>query len=102
MQKQLVSELVGMDSKLSGIPGYAGAGVTIQLTEAFASDELRHYCERLIFRPNRLFEPEQRIAKQISLARKHHVSPEALPQLLSVTARRTAAARRSGRIRWKR
>ncbi|MDI8841716.1 hypothetical protein MJI69_30275, partial [Salmonella enterica subsp. enterica serovar Anatum] len=24
---------------------------------------------------------EQRIAKQISLARKHHVSPEALPQL---------------------
>lgn len=52
---------------------------TIQLTEA--SDELRHYCERLDLDPNRLFELEQRIAKQISLARKHHVSPEALPQL---------------------
>ncbi|MCH5918679.1 DNA repair protein RecN, partial [Salmonella enterica] len=29
---------------------------------------------------NRLFELEQRISKQISLARKHHVAPEALPQ----------------------
>ncbi len=45
-----------------------------------ASDELRHYCDRLDLDPNRLFELEQRISKQISLARKHHVSPEALPQ----------------------
>lgn len=76
--KQLVSELVGMDSKLSGILDMLEEA-TIQLTEA--SDELRHYCERLDLDPNRLFELEQRIAKQISLARKHHVSPEALPQL---------------------
>ena len=47
---------------------------------AEASDELRHYCDRLDLDPNRLFELEQRISKQISLARKHHVSPEALPQ----------------------
>ena len=51
---------------------------TIQIAEA--SDELRHYCDRLDLDPNRLFELEQRISKQISLARKHHVSPEALPQ----------------------
>jgi DNA repair protein RecN (Recombination protein N) len=51
---------------------------TIQLSEA--SDELRHYCDRLDLDPNRLFELEQRISKQISLARKHHVAPEALPQ----------------------
>ncbi|EHC76181.1 DNA repair protein RecN, partial [Salmonella enterica subsp. enterica serovar Montevideo str. S5-403] len=61
--KQLVSELVGMDSKLSGILDMLEEA-TIQLTEA--SDELRHYCERLDLDPNRLFELEQRIAKQIS------------------------------------
>jgi DNA repair protein RecN (Recombination protein N) len=47
----------------------------IQVSEA--SDELRHYCDRLELDPNRLYELEQRISKQISLARKHHVSPEA-------------------------
>ncbi len=31
--------------------------------------------------PNRLYELEQRIARQITLARKHHISPEELPQL---------------------
>ena len=75
--KQLVTELAGMDSKLSGLLDMLeDAG--IQLTEA--SDELRHYCDRLDMDPNRLFELEQRISRQISLARKHHVSPEALPQ----------------------
>ncbi len=67
----------------TGITRYAGKA-TIQLTEA--SDELRHYCERLDLDPNRLFELEQRIAKQISLARKHHVSPESAAAALSVTA----------------
>ena len=75
--KQLVSELIGMDSKLSGVLDMLEEA-TIQIAEA--SDELRHYCDRLDLDPNRLFELEQRISKQISLARKHHVSPEALPQ----------------------
>ncbi len=56
----------------------------IQICEA--SDELRHYCERLDLDPNRLFELEQRLSRQISLARKHHVSPEELPVLLSASA----------------
>lgn len=75
--KQLVSELIGMDSKLSGVLDMLEEA-TIQIVEA--SDELRHYCDRLDLDPNRLFELEQRISKQISLARKHHVSPETLPQ----------------------
>ena len=69
--KQLVSELAGMDGKLSGILDMLEEA-TIQLSEA--SDELRHYCDRLDLDPNRLFELEQRISKQISLARKHHVA----------------------------
>ncbi len=49
----------------------------IQLSEA--SDELRHYHDRLDLDPNRLFELEQRISRQIALARKHQVMPEELP-----------------------
>ncbi len=49
----------------------------IQISEA--SDELRHYCERLdTIRTS--VELEQRISRQISLARKHHVTPEELPE----------------------
>ena len=48
----------------------------IQLSEA--SDELRHYHDRLDLDPNRLFELEQRISRQIALARKHQVMPEEL------------------------
>ena len=51
--KQLVSELVGMDSKLSGVLDMLEEA-TIQLSEA--SDELRHYHDRLDLDPNRLFE----------------------------------------------
>ena len=49
----------------------------IQLSEA--SDELRHYSDRLDLDPNRLFELEQRISRQIALARKHQITPEELP-----------------------
>ena len=49
--KQLVSELVGMDSKLSGVPGYAGRGGLFSSAEA--SDELRHHHDRLDLDPNR-------------------------------------------------
>ncbi|MWL74328.1 DNA repair protein RecN, partial [Escherichia coli] len=74
--RQLVTELTGMDSKLSGVLDMLEEAA-IQLSEA--GDELRHYCDRLDLDPNRLFELEQRISRQISLARKHHVAPEELP-----------------------
>lgn len=75
--RQLVMELVGMDSKLSGVLDMLEEAA-IQLSEA--SDELRHYSDRLDLDPNRLFELEQRISRQIALARKHHVSPNELPE----------------------
>ena len=40
---------------------------------------MRHYHDRLDLDPNRLFELEQRISRQIALARKHQVMPEELP-----------------------
>lgn len=65
-----------MDSKLSGVLDMLEEAA-IQLSEA--SDELRHYHDRLDLDPNRLFELEQRISRQIALARKHQVMPEELP-----------------------
>jgi DNA repair protein RecN (Recombination protein N) len=58
--RQLVTELVGMDSKLSGVLDMLEEAA-IQLSEA--SDELRHYHDRLDLDPNRLFELEQRISQ---------------------------------------
>ncbi|UMX62479.1 DNA repair protein RecN [Klebsiella pneumoniae] len=63
-------------SKLSGVLDMLEEAA-IQLSEA--SDELRHYHDRLDLDPNRLFELEQRISRQIALARKHQVMPEELP-----------------------
>ncbi|KGT92544.1 recombination and repair protein [Erwinia typographi] len=74
--QQLLGELLTMDDKLSGIATLLEEA-SIQLSEA--SDELRHYCERLELDPNRLHELEQRLSRQIALARKHHISPEELP-----------------------
>ncbi|TCQ69847.1 DNA replication and repair protein RecN [Raoultella ornithinolytica] len=74
--KQLVGELVGMDGKLSSVLDMLEEA-SIQLSEA--TDELRHYNDRLDLDPNRLFELEQRISRQISLARKHQITPEELP-----------------------
>ncbi|MEB7559199.1 DNA repair protein RecN [Kluyvera cryocrescens] len=74
--RQLAGELASMDGKLSGVLEMLEEAA-IQLSEA--SDELRHYCDRLDLDPNRLFELEQRLSKQISLARKHQISPEELP-----------------------
>nr|MBA2817244.1 Recombination protein N [Candidatus Pantoea persica] len=51
----------------------------IHLSEA--SDELRHYVDRLDLDPNRLYELEQRISRYIALASKHHVAPEGLAEL---------------------
>jgi DNA repair protein RecN (Recombination protein N) len=74
--RHLMEELVGMDGKLTGVLNMLEEA-NIQLSEA--SDELRHYCDRLDLDPNRLYELEQRISRQISLARKHHISAEELP-----------------------
>ncbi|RLM22664.1 DNA repair protein RecN [Brenneria alni] len=74
--KHQLSELVGMDDKLSGILSMLeDAG--IQISEA--SDELRHYSEQMDLDPIRLYELEQRLSRQLALARKHHIPPEALP-----------------------
>lgn len=74
--QQLLSELLGMDDRLSSVSTLLDEAA-IQISEA--SDELRHYVERLDLDPNRLYELEQRLSKQISLARKHHIAPEELP-----------------------
>lgn len=74
--RHLMEELAGMDAKLSGVLNMLEEA-NIQISEA--SDELRHYCDRLDLDPNRLYELEQRISRQISLARKHHIAPEELP-----------------------
>ena len=60
--KQLVSELVGMDSSS---PGYSICSKK-RLFNSEATDELRHYHDRLDLDPNRLFELEQRISRQIA------------------------------------
>ncbi|MEC5318292.1 DNA repair protein RecN [Brenneria populi subsp. brevivirga] len=74
--KQRIGELAGMDETLAGVLSMLEeAG--IQLGEA--SDELRHYSERMDLDPIRLYELEQRLSRQLALARKHHVQPEALP-----------------------
>ena len=74
--RQLMTDLIEMDDKLSGVFGMLEEAA-IQISEA--SDELRHYCDRLDLDPNRLHELEQRLSRQISLARKHHLAPEELP-----------------------
>lgn len=67
-----------MDSNLSGVLDMLEEA-SIQLSEA--TDELRHYHDRLDLDPNRLFELEQRISRQIATARKHQITPEELPDL---------------------
>lgn len=76
--RQTVSELIAMDDSLTPVLTMLD-DAAIQVSEA--ADELRHYCERIDLDPNRLQELEQRISRQISLARKHHVAPETLPDL---------------------
>ncbi|HAI05094.1 MAG TPA: DNA repair protein RecN, partial [Pantoea sp.] len=76
--REMLSELTSLDEKLNGVYNLLEEAA-IQLSEA--SDELRHYCDSLDLDPNRLYELELRISRQIALARKHHVTPENLPEL---------------------
>nr|WP_165383726.1 DNA repair protein RecN [Rahnella sp. RFA10(1/100)] len=73
-----LAELAELDSKMNELIIMLD-DASIQVSEA--SDELRHYSERLDMDPNRLFELEQRLSRQMNLARKHHVSAEELPEL---------------------
>jgi len=73
--QQLLNELVAMDDKLNGVCVMLDEAA-IQISEA--SDELRHYCERLDLDPNRLYELEQRLSRYISLSRKHRISADEL------------------------
>jgi DNA repair protein RecN (Recombination protein N) len=91
--RQLVTELVGMDSKLSGVLDMLEEAA-IQLSEA--SDELRHYSDRLDLDPNRLFELEQRISRQIALARKHQITRKSSRHLSGSAGRAAAAGRQRG------
>ncbi|MBD8106653.1 DNA repair protein RecN [Erwinia persicina] len=75
--RQLMTELTEMDDKLSSASAMLEEAA-IQISEA--SDELRHYCDRLDLDPNRLHELEQRLSRQIGLSRKHHIAPEEVPQ----------------------
>lgn len=76
--KHELTELATLDTKFSSLLDMLEEA-SIQVSEA--SDELRHYCDQYELDPNRLYELEQRISKQIHLARKHHIMPEALPEL---------------------
>ncbi|MFU2318718.1 DNA repair protein RecN [Rahnella sp. PCH160] len=73
-----LTELAELDSKMNELITMLDEA-SIQISEA--SDELRHYSERLDMDPNRLYELEQRLSRQMNLARKHHVSAEELPDL---------------------
>ncbi|WP_426785124.1 DNA repair protein RecN [Rahnella variigena] len=73
-----LTELAELDSKMNDLIVMLD-DASIQVSEA--SDELRHYSERLEMDPNRLYELEQRLSRQMNLARKHHVSAEELPEL---------------------
>ncbi|MGC6387916.1 DNA repair protein RecN [Ewingella sp. S1.OA.A_B6] len=76
--KNHLAELVELDSKMNDLIGMLD-DASIQISEA--SDELRHYGEQLDMDPNRLFELEQRLSRQMSLAKKHRVPAETLPEL---------------------
>jgi DNA repair protein RecN (Recombination protein N) len=54
-------------------------GAAIQAREA--ASELRHYVDKLELDPERLAWVEQRLADIHDVARKHRISPEALPEL---------------------
>lgn len=76
--KHRLQELVTIDDKMSSLLTML-EDATIQVAET--SEELRHYADRMEMDPVRLFELEQRLSRQLALARKHHIAPEQLPEL---------------------
>ncbi|UTV27204.1 DNA repair protein RecN [Photobacterium atrarenae] len=77
MASQQVIQLGELDSNLSSIPQMLDDAI-IQVQEA--SQELRSYLDNMEMDPQRLIYLEERLAKIMSLARKHYVMPDELYQ----------------------
>lgn len=104
-----VESMSALDPELDEVRGLIASGL-IQVDEA--AHGLRRYQERLDLDPARLQEVEARIAAITDIARKHRVSPEALPEslaawraeLLELEERadpgRLAAAEAQARSKW--
>ena len=73
--KYQINELIAIDEQFINLSNMLEEA-SIQINEA--SDELRHYADRMEIDPTRQYEIEQRVSKQFALARKHHVKPEEL------------------------
>ncbi|MDF7666904.1 DNA repair protein RecN [Orbaceae bacterium ESL0727] len=76
--KNSLNTLITLEPRLNDIYTMLDEA-SIQIREA--SHELRNYAESLELDPARVMQLEQRLSKQINLARKHHVAPEALSAL---------------------
>ena len=76
--KNNVQSLVELDPRLSDVHQML-EDASIQIKEA--SYELQNYANSLEIDPARVMQLEQRLSKQIGLARKHHIAPETLPAL---------------------
>lgn len=74
--KHSVQELIAIDNQLASIFSMLDEAA-IQVAEA--SNELRYYSESMDIDPARVAYIEQRLSKQVNLARKHQISPEQLP-----------------------
>ena len=80
---QLVTEMQQQDEGLSETEELV-ASAEIQLQEA--ASNLQHYVESLNIDPERYQWVDQRIASAHQLARKHHVTPNQLPELQQTQA----------------
>lgn len=76
--KRIAQDLINLNGQLTDIPNMLEEAA-IQIKEA--SYELHRYIDNLEVDPSRVMQLEQRLSKQISLARKHHIQPEKLPEL---------------------
>ncbi len=72
-----VTEATQQDSGLSSVLDTLESA---RLQVEAATDELRHYLDRLELDPERLQQVEERIGEFHTLARKHRVRPEELPE----------------------
>lgn len=72
-----LSALAQYDDQLSGIASIINESI-IQLEEA--NNDLRHYHDRLELDPETFSMIEERYSQAVQLSKKHHVSPEQLPE----------------------
>lgn len=86
-----ISDLAAVDRELAE-PAQLFAAALVQLAESALA--LRRYRERIDVDPARLAELDRRIEAVLSLARKHRVAPEELPETLArLQAREAELAR---------